>query len=284
MDTYHLNKVAKLLIVFIMFIITAQSHAVNDSIFPGSASVQSSYTLSNTVLTIDDTLNITRTFINNEATPLTCFYFCDNLPDEFTIISHAVTINSSPVSYDFPTATASTYTNFSEYYFVLDYPGTHGTYDLLIQPDDTVVVEYQVICSSVNSYALPLHTFIAHNGTTGIFGHADSLTMQFGVSLDINDEINLPNSFTLAQNYPNPFNPTTTIEFSLPEKSFVTIIVYNTIGQKVATILEKQLSAGTHQTVWNGMTSGNIKAPTGVYLYKLQTENREISKKMLLLK
>ena len=291
MDTYHLTKVSWMHNVYLTLLLTillsaaSLTQAADDTILPASVNIQSDYVLSNSLVTVDDTLTISRTVINNEAQPLTCFYFNENLPNEFTIISHSVTINDIPVSYDYPTpAVSAGFTNYTEYYFVLDYPGTHGTYDLLIQPDDTVVVVYEVTCSTVGSYDLPLHTIIAHDGTTGIFGFSDSLIVQFDVSLDIDNRQNLPNSFSLGQNYPNPFNPTTTIEFSIPERSFVTIEIYNLLGQSVTTLVQQNLPAGNHFVKWNGLTKTDKSAPSGVYFYKLMTQNREISKKMLLLK
>ncbi len=75
----------------------------------------------------------------------------------------------------------------------------------------------------------------------------------------------LPNTYRLAQNYPNPFNPTTTIEFDLPKTSDVTLKIFNILGEEVATLVYKRLSAGSYSYEWSrpaGMASG-------VYLYRL---------------
>ncbi len=286
MDTCHLNR--KILVLLIITFLSTASivKAVDDTVYPATVSISAVYTLNDTVMTIDDTLIIRRTVTNNETSALTCFYFCENLPNDFSLISHSVTINNIAVNYDHPSPTSSSaFTNYSEYYWVLDYPGTTGTYNLFIQPNDVIVIEYKIVCSTVGTYTLPLHTFIAHNGTTGIFGFTDSLTVRFyDVSLGIDDRTTLPNSFSLGQNYPNPFNPSTTIEFSVPEKSYVTIKIYNLLGESVATLLQQNISAGNHVVTWNGMTDNDKTAPSGVYFYKLFTQNMEISKKMLLLK
>ncbi len=84
-----------------------------------------------------------------------------------------------------------------------------------------------------------------------------------------------PNGFSLEQNYPNPFNPTTTIEFSLKEPGKVNLSVYNVTGQKVATLIDGSLGAGSHTIVWNA-----TQLPTGTYFYKLQSGAAIITRKM----
>jgi len=85
--------------------------------------------------------------------------------------------------------------------------------------------------------------------------------------------------YALAQNYPNPFNPTTTINFSIPETGNVTLSVYNTIGQEVATLVNGVVAAGQHEVTLNAKS-----LPSGAYFYKLQSGNSTMIKKMLLLK
>ena len=65
-------------------------------------------------------------------------------------------------------------------------------------------------------------------------------------STTVNDPTSFPTKYTLEQNYPNPFNPGTKIEFNLPEKSYVTLTVYNTIGEKVVSVIDGVLPEGTH--------------------------------------
>jgi hypothetical protein len=90
-----------------------------------------------------------------------------------------------------------------------------------------------------------------------------------------------PSEFTLLQNYPNPFNPATTISFNLPVSEKVTLVVYNALGQKIATILNNHnLSAGMHVYKFNGS-----KLSSGVYFYRIIAGDQHSStKKMLLLK
>jgi len=93
----------------------------------------------------------------------------------------------------------------------------------------------------------------------------------------------IPTVFSLSQNYPNPFNPSTTIEFQLPERSFVKLVIFNTLGQEIETLVSEEKGAGTHQIVWN---AGEF--PSGIYLYRLDARSTFGSltseKKMLLVK
>ncbi len=90
---------------------------------------------------------------------------------------------------------------------------------------------------------------------------------------------NVPTSFTLEQNYPNPFNPTTTISFTLPESGFVTLKVYNMLGQEVATLVNEVKAAGNYKATLNAKDLSS-----GTYIYSLKSGDTQITKKMTLLK
>jgi S-formylglutathione hydrolase FrmB len=95
----------------------------------------------------------------------------------------------------------------------------------------------------------------------------------------VEQEFSSPTGFVLYQNYPNPFNPATTISFSLPRKSFVSLKVFDALGREVAILLADELSAGTYSRQWNaaGLASG-------VYFYRLQAGDFLSTKKILLIK
>jgi hypothetical protein len=119
---------------------------------------------------------------------------------------------------------------------------------------------------------------IAYLGSFGN-GSADLIQKVVLGGSDVKQLDELPTGYDLSQNYPNPFNPTTNIKFSIPASGFVTLKVYNTLGQEVATLLNEQKSAGTYQVDFNASTLSS-----GMYMYTLSSGNIRISKKMLLVK
>jgi len=92
-----------------------------------------------------------------------------------------------------------------------------------------------------------------------------------------------PAAVTLS-NYPNPFNPETTISFGLTEAGYTTLNIYNIAGQKIATLVQDELSAGTHSITWDGTTSNGANVASGMYFYRLQSGDYSITNKMVLMK
>jgi plastocyanin len=90
---------------------------------------------------------------------------------------------------------------------------------------------------------------------------------------------NVPSSFNLEQNFPNPFNPSTKISFSLPQKSNVTLKIYNAIGQEIKTLVNGEADAGIHEIEFNG---SNLAS--GIYFYRLSTPGFTDTKRLVLLK
>ena len=106
------------------------------------------------------------------------------------------------------------------------------------------------------------------------------------INTDINDP-EIPNSSFIIHNlhnYPNPFNPITTIEYSIPQDCFINITIYNIKGQKVKQLVNNQITLGKHSIVWKGKDDNNKPVTSGIYLYKLKTDNFEKTKKMILMK
>ena len=95
---------------------------------------------------------------------------------------------------------------------------------------------------------------------------------------------NIPDSFALSQNFPNPFNPETKIQYDLPKSTHVRIEIFNLLGQKMRTLVNDQKPAGSHTVVWNGRKENGEAVASGVYIYRLQTEQFMKSRKLILLK
>jgi hypothetical protein len=93
------------------------------------------------------------------------------------------------------------------------------------------------------------------------------------------DKENAPISFALYENYPNPFNPTTTISFSLPSRSFVSLKIFDLLGREVATVISEEMSAGRFSKQWNA-----AKFSSGIYFCRLTAGGSTQVKKMLLVK
>ncbi|KUO60997.1 hypothetical protein APF79_12625 [bacterium BRH_c32] len=94
----------------------------------------------------------------------------------------------------------------------------------------------------------------------------------------------LPETFALEQNYPNPFNPETTIRFSLPKSSNVSMKIYDILGKEVATLVNKEMEAGVYSLVWDGKDNFGNGLASGIYVYSIQSEGVQLSKKMILMK
>ncbi len=88
-----------------------------------------------------------------------------------------------------------------------------------------------------------------------------------------------PKNFKLFQNFPNPFNPTTTIEYSIPEASFVVLKIYDILGGEVASLVKENKSSGKHSVKFN---ASNL--PSGIYFYRIVSGNFTATKKLILLK
>jgi hypothetical protein len=119
------------------------------------------------------------------------------------------------------------------------------------------------------------------------FGPKFPLTIIQVTSLE-SDQDGLPENFLLAQNYPNPFNPATTIAYQVPEKSFVTLKVYDALGNEVVTLVNEEKLEGNYEVVFNGHSgksaTGGRNLSSGIYFYRLQAGELIKTKKMILMK
>lgn len=104
------------------------------------------------------------------------------------------------------------------------------------------------------------------------------------VTASSEDNLGLPVEFALFQNYPNPFNPSTQIAFDVPSSEFVTLRVFNLLGQDIKTLASKLMSPGKYTFEWNGTDLLNNDAASGVYFYELRGKTFVSRKKMLLIR
>jgi hypothetical protein len=111
---------------------------------------------------------------------------------------------------------------------------------------------------------------------------ADQQVLTFtgnGTATEVTSNTDVPGEFSLLQNYPNPFNPTTTIEFMTPSAGFVSLKVYDLLGNEISTLVGEQMSPGIHRVVFEGKGLSS-----GVYVSRLQMNNRTESKRLVLIK
>jgi hypothetical protein len=176
-------------------------------------------------------------------------------------------------------------------------------WELNLSKDDVIHIEYELIVPTINSdiNSLPLRLddgsgtqnvtniitapeqyvrMFKDDDTGGQHGVWNNLilaeSMGTGAELEAG---NVPDVYTLKQNYPNPFNPSTAIRFSLPQATEVQLSVFNMLGQKVATLLNNRLSAGSHTVTWNAKDMAS-----GMYIYQMKAGDFMQTRKMMLLK
>jgi hypothetical protein len=131
----------------------------------------------------------------------------------------------------------------------------------------------------------------ANNKITGLIAHFSTIAVapkasQPGdvTSIGDSDPASNPKVFTLHQNYPNPFNPETTISFDVPRSSFVSLKIYNILGQEVKTLVNGHKDAAKNTVKWDGTNNNGIKVNSGIYIYRLNAEGVTFTRKMVLVK
>ncbi len=105
-----------------------------------------------------------------------------------------------------------------------------------------------------------------------------------GTAVDELSDSGLPSRFGLSQNYPNPFNLATVIEYGLPRKSRIELEILNILGQRVKSLKAGPSSAGYHRVIWDGRFDNGRTAPSGIYFYRLRSDDVSLVNKMVLVK
>jgi hypothetical protein len=179
------------------------------------------------------------------------------------------TVNGDPVS----GAVVLTY-NLNGEVVAYSISSNDGSYQIenLVAGDYTLVVDATEYENASSDNSVSLNYGSNPSTTKDLYLNPESTT-------GVKSNSPVPSSYSLSQNYPNPFNPSTQIRFTIPEKTNVKLEVYNLIGQKVADLVNSELSAGEYSITFNasGLSSG-------IYLYRLQAGNFSSVKKMILMK
>lgn len=151
-------------------------------------------------------------------------------------------------------------------------PGTEGS---------TIYIDSVNRVESIGSVELWTRLEIADDqGMSLIFPEFEGGIVWVQSPLDADDDpVGLPKMLDLKQNYPNPFNPATTIAYSLPERSRVTLRIFNILGQEVQTLVDETKPAGDYEIEWQSGTNAS-----GLYFYRLTFDGKVLTKKMTLLK
>jgi predicted CXXCH cytochrome family protein len=169
----------------------------------------------------------------------------------------------------------------------------HGIMELLHAelPQDangnvTIIEDSTIILTPEIMRAGYVYFWIEEDRSFGIHNPAFTIGLlkaaleELGVILAVDyPESGVLQEYQLSQNYPNPFNPTTTIEYSLPEQSNVKIVIYDVLGNQLDVLFSGESSAGTHSITWNADSYAS-----GIYFYRMYTNNFTQVKKMLLMK
>ncbi len=165
---------------------------------------------------------------------------------------------------------------------------TSGTIDTIFeaQGDGAVAIYNQSSISIASGDSTTFWMAISvGQDETGMLENMDEAVSKYQLITEVKDENHhTPSEYFLSQNYPNPFNPSTTIRFGLNQDDYVSLIIFNVLGQEVATLLNEFQSTGYHNVIWNGTDNSGNQVTSGIYFYRLSTGNFVEVKKMLLTK
>ena len=148
---------------------------------------------------------------------------------------------------------------------------------------DSVVLDaiHDCVNGDCNSYLL-----VSDSTGSALDSDFHEATWTVGAEWDgtLDNEVVGPISFSLADNYPNPFNPSTTIEFSVAEPSFVNLSIFDASGRLVKTLVSEGKVADSYTVSWDGTNDSGVSVSAGMYLYKIDAGSFVETKKMLLVK
>ncbi len=270
-------------IFYFLFFLIPGAVLAQETVFPAGHNIDAAYSLSAFDLSVDDTLLITRSIANHESFSLPNLYMADNLPPQFSIISYSLEIDGVPASHSYTGSLGGeVIPSCDSYRWIIDEPSPSDTSNRPLLPNETLTLEYAVVCAVIGSYTLPYHTFCAYGDTSGIFSTADSLFVTFspGSSADDRNQPVPPRPLvTLA--YPNPFNNDLLIAVRgmAPGTWPVNLAIYDLTGAMI--YQGAPVFSGDNGRIrWS--PGKNVAA--GVYFYRLISGSFESSGKITFLK
>jgi len=128
-------------------------------------------------------------------------------------------------------------------------------------------------------YILMFSNLISTSDGQILISNANKILVLINGDSPLSEELPVPSEFELKQNYPNPFNPSTTIEYTIPENTRVSIKVYDILGKEVATLVDKEQNSGTYIVIWDAKS-----ASSGIYFCKFKAGSYTDTKRMVLKK
>lgn len=137
-------------------------------------------------------------------------------------------------------------------------------------------LEFSVVGELDSETTITLDDFLYNEGSLNATLTEGNVKVGYG--------LNIPNHYRLSQNFPNPFNPRTTIQFDLPVSASVALAIYDVNGRLVRTLVDGTMEAGYHQLIWDGTDANGQAVKSGVYFYRVSTDNFSDIKQMVLLK
>jgi hypothetical protein len=147
--------------------------------------------------------------------------------------------------------------------------------DVLVTTDTSYTIKDTLLAATLYYW----HVSAVNLGGETSFGTSAKFISGYGVTGVTQPIAEIPKDYALLQNYPNPFNPSTQISYSIPQKSQVTLRVFNVLGMEVATLVSGIQDAGKHAATFNAASISS-----GVYFYRLQAGGVSLTRKMLFVK
>ena len=165
------------LVLTSMLILVASANS-QETVYPAGANITVRYSLNRTSMSTADTLVVTRTFVNKTTYPVTGLYFSDNFSSQYRVVTQTVTVNGSTLAV---TSTGPDYgqvtTGFNNYRWIIDSPVAGENRHRTIAAGDSVSLVVKIVCSTVGTYALPLHATVGYGNGSGIFAQANGATI-----------------------------------------------------------------------------------------------------------